>query len=86
MHRLTLHTGARGLGWLLIGLALCACGKPQPPDRERPPEPQAATSSNQSAPLREAIQAPIDRAKQVDAEVQKAAEAQRAAIDAATGG
>jgi hypothetical protein len=86
MSMLTMHTGARRLCALLVGLALCACGKPQPPDRERPPEPQAATPATQTVPLREAVQAPIERAKQVDADVQKAAEAQRAAIDAATGG
>lgn len=63
-----------------FGLILCACGKPQPPDRERPPEPQA----QQESQLRKAIREPIDRAKQADAEVQKAADAQRAAIDAAT--
>lgn len=68
-----------------IALALlalcCACSKPKPPEKERPPEPQAA-----HAELREAIRQPIERAKQVEADVQEAAEAQRATIDAATGG
>lgn len=86
MSMLILHTGARGLGALLVGVGLCACGKPQPPDRERPPEPQATLSPARPAALRETMQAPIDRAKQVDAQVQKAADAQRAAVDAATGG
>ena len=63
-------------------VALGACGKPQPPDKEQPPEPQAAQRSE----LRDAVQQPIERARQADAEAQKAAEAQRAAIDAATGG
>lgn len=63
-----------------LALTLAACGKPRPPEKEQPPEPQAHGA------LREAVRAPIERAKQVDAEVQKAAEAQRAAIDAATGG
>lgn len=63
--------------------ALVACSKPKPPDKEQPPEPQAAEQHSQ---LRETIQRPIEKAKQVDAEVQKAADAQRAAIDAATGG
>jgi hypothetical protein len=62
-------------------VALGACGKPQPPDKEQPPEPQAQRSE-----LRDAVQQPIERARQADADVQKAAEAQRAAIDAATGG
>ena len=63
--------------------ALVACGKPKPPDKEQPPEPQAAEQHSQ---LRETVQRPIEKAKQVDAEVQKATDAQRAAIDAATGG
>lgn len=67
----------------LMATVLAACGKPRPPEKERPPEPQAAQPHSE---LREAIQAPIDKARQVDAEVQQAAEAQRAAIDAATGG
>ena len=59
---------------------LAACSKPAAPDPERPPEPQAA-----DAELREAIQAPIEKARQVEADVQDAAEAQRAAIEAAGG-
>ena len=62
-------------------IALGACDKPQPPDKEQPPEPQAKRSK-----LRDAVEQPIERARQADADVQKAAEAQRAAIDAATGG
>ena len=62
-------------------VALGACGKPHAPDKEQPPEPQAQRSE-----LRDAVQQPIERAKQVEADVQKAADAQRAAIDAATGG
>jgi hypothetical protein len=61
--------------------ALGACGKPQPPDKEQPPEPQA-----QSSELRAAVQQPIERARQADTDVQKAADAQRAGIDAQTGG
>lgn len=66
----------------LVGLALLAGCTPQPPDKERPPEPQAA----QHTQLRDAIQAPLDRARQVEVDTQKAAEAQREAIEAATGG
>ncbi len=61
-------------------LALCACNKPTPPDPERPPEPQARHTE-----LRDAIQAPLDKAKAVEGEVQQAADAQRAAIEAAGG-
>ncbi len=64
-------------------LLLCvACSKPKPPEKEQPPEPQAA----QHDELRDAIQRPIDRAEAVEAEVLDAAEQQRAAIDSATGG
>jgi hypothetical protein len=62
-------------------LALCACSKPEPPEKERPPEPQATQVES-----REQIREPIDRAEAAAAEVQKAADAQRAAIDAASEG
>lgn len=62
--------------------ALVACSKPKPPEKERPVEPQAAPHTQ----LRDAIQAPIDRAKNVEADLQKAADDQRAAIEAQTGG
>ncbi|MET0807555.1 MAG: hypothetical protein ABWX93_02230 [Pseudoxanthomonas sp.] len=62
-------------------LALCAC-KPEPPPTDQPPEPKAATAD--ATQLREAIQQPIDRARAVDAASQRAADDQRAAIDAAT--
>ncbi len=65
---------------LLTGVV--ACTKPKPPEKERPVEPQAA----QHTQLRDAIQAPIDKAKNVEAEMQKAADDQRAAIDAQIGG
>jgi len=66
----------------LVGLALVAGCMPEPPEKERPPEPQAARHTQ----LRDAIQAPLDRARKVEVDTQKAAEAQREAIDAATGG
>ncbi|MGH8076083.1 MAG: hypothetical protein ACREPE_01995 [Lysobacter sp.] len=58
--------------------ALAACSKPKPPEKDRPPEPQAA----QHTELRDAIQAPIDKAKAAEAEVKKAADDQRAVIEA----
>jgi len=70
-----------GCAAALMALAVTAGCTPEPPEKERPPEPQA-----QHTQLRDAIQAPIDRARQVEADTQKAAEAQREAIDAATGG
>lgn len=63
---------------------LCACSKPQPPEKERPPEPQAGAP--RATELRDAIQAPIDKAKSVEQTTLDAAERQRAQIDAQTGG
>ena len=58
--------------------ALAACSKPPAPEKERPPVPKAA----QHTQMRDAIQAPLDKARHVEADMQKAADAQRAAIDA----
>ena len=72
----------RTLAWCAVLLAaLAACSKPQPPEKERRPEPQAA----QHTELRDAIQAPIEQARNVERNVQQAADAQRAAIEAAGG-
>ena len=65
-------------GSALLLAALAACSKPEPPEKERPPVPQAA----QHTQMRDAIRAPIDKARNVEADMQKAADAQRAAIDA----
>lgn len=65
------------LAALAVLLSCAACSKPEPPEKERPPEPQATE-------LSDAIQQPIDRAKAVDGQVQDAAAQQRAAIDAQT--
>ena len=72
---------ARSAGAVLMLALLVAC-QPDPPEKERPPEPQA----DQHTRMRDAIQAPIDRAREAEADVQKAAAAQRAAIEAASGG
>lgn len=74
----------RLLPCLALALVLAACSRPQPPDTERPPEPQAGETAEATA-LREAMQAPIDRAHAAEASVQEAAQRQQAAIDAAGG-
>ena len=66
---------------LVLALTLAGCSKPRPPEKQRPPEPQAA----QHTQLRDAIKAPIDKARDVEAATQAAADAQRAAIEAAGG-
>ena len=67
---------------LLMGMVMTAllagCSKPKPPEKERPVEPQATQ-------LRDAINEPLDKAKNVDKQVEDAAEAQRKAIEAAGG-
>lgn len=58
--------------------ALAACSKPQPPEKERPVDPQATQ-------MRDAIQKPIEKAKAVEGDVEKGAQNTRDAIDAAGG-
>ena len=70
---------------LLAACAIAACSKPEPPEKERPPEPKASTEPRHTE-LRDAIQAPIDKAKSVEKTTLDAAEQQRAEIDAQTGG
>ena len=65
-------------------LLLAGCSKPEPPEKERPPEPKAATERHTE--LRDAIQAPIDKAKSAEKTTLDAAAQQRAEIDAQTGG
>jgi len=87
-----MHTPFRSLalssGALSLLLACAACSKPEPPKKEQPPEPQAQaqTPVETHTELRDAIQAPIDRAKAVEPEVLDAAKKQRDDIDAQTGG
>ena len=77
-----MHAPRLALAALAAAVALAACSKPVPPDQQDPPEPQAP----QATELRDAIQAPIDKAKAVDAEVKDAAQQQRDEIEAQTGG
>src|SRR5688572_7234583 len=80
-----------------VGLALVACSKPEPPEKDRPPEPTAAAQpvpppgaaaadyATRSLSAEE-IRAPIDRAKAVEGTVLEAAKEQQAAIDAQAAG
>lgn len=61
----------------LVAVALGACQRPPPAPTEQRPEPQATA-------LRDAVQAPLDKARNVQATVDTAADKQRADIDAAT--
>jgi len=83
-----LRTVAMPAGMLSLLLACSACSKPEPPEKEQPPEPQAQaqTPVETHTELRDAIQAPIDRAKAVEPVVLDAAKKQSDDIDAQTGG
>lgn len=76
--------------FLALSLLVVAGCKPTPPPTEQPPEPtaqaatNAATTDAQATQMRDAIQAPLDKARAVQESTQKAADQQRAAIDAAT--
>ena len=81
-HRLALTSGA-----LSLLLACGACSKPEPPKKDQPPEPQAQTAPVEThTELRDAIQAPINRAKAVEPEVLDAAKKQQDDIDAQASG
>ncbi|NUS39166.1 MAG: hypothetical protein HOQ02_09110 [Lysobacter sp.] len=67
---------------LPLSLALAACNKPSPPEKDQPPKPKA----EQATALRDAIQAPINKAKAVEPQVLDAAKRQAADIDAQAGG
>ena len=67
-----------------IALVSAACSRPEPPEKERPPEPQASAPARHTE-LRDAIQAPQDKARAVEGAVDDAAKAQRKAIEAAGG-
>ena len=59
---------------LLLSLPLlAACGKPQPPETERRPEPQAGA-------LRDAIAQPLEKAQAAKAAVEEAGEAGKQAL------
>ena len=66
----------------LLALAALAACRREPPPTERPPEPQAQAHTG----LRDAIQAPQDKAHGVEKTVQDAADRQQAEIEAAEGG
>jgi len=61
----------------LAVLALAACQRPPPAPTDQRPEPQATA-------LRDAVKAPLDKARGVQTTVDEAAEKERANIDAAT--
>ena len=63
-------------------LAQAGCSKPEVPEHDNPPEPQAAT---QPAKLTQAIQQPLDKANAAQVATEAASEKQDAALQDATG-
>ena len=75
----------------LLSLACLAagCSRPEAPPHDVQPDPQASTAPAapaQPGSLREAIQQPIDEAKDIRAQTEQSGTDQRKAIDDATGG
>lgn len=72
-------TTARPLAAAFIAAAFCAACSPPPetPPIDDPPEPQAAA-------LRDAISAPLDNARAVEATLEHAVQAQRAQVEHAS--
>jgi hypothetical protein len=72
-----------------VGLLLTACS-PEPTPAEPTPvpeeEPAPQVVAGEATELRDAIQAPQDKARAVEDTLMQAADAQREAIDAAEGG
>ncbi|GAB2668080.1 hypothetical protein GCM10027193_22670 [Arenimonas aestuarii] len=55
---------------LAAGLALCACSDPAPTPTPDPPEPQTA-GTQEHTELRDAMQAPLDKAQSVEVTLQE---------------
>ena len=77
-----------------LGLALSGCSKPEPPNKDQPPEPTAeqmptpaaAAADYAGSSVSAQMHDPIDRAKQAEVTVLDAAKKQQAEIDAQTSG
>ena len=72
-------------------LALAACSKPQPPEKERPVEPQATYKpqdglGNGKTGMPAMIQVPVDQARKIQEDAKQAEEKRQEIIDEAEGG
>ena len=83
------------LSLAFFAATLAGCSKPEPPDKDRPPEPTAASTASATASTRPVekhddllryMQAPIEKAKTSEQTVLDAAQAQRNDIEAQTQG
>ncbi|KFL37502.1 hypothetical protein [Arenimonas donghaensis] len=67
---------------LAAGLALAACSDPAPTPTPDPPEPQTAAAEEHTE-LRDAMQAPLEKAQSVEVTLQESAAARDDALEAA---
>lgn len=66
---------------LAAGLALCGCSDPAPTPTPDPPEPQTAAAEAHTE-LRDAMQAPLEKAQSVEVTLQDDAAERDAALEA----
>lgn len=69
-----------------LAFALAACSEPKAPDKEQPPEPQAAHAASRTGDLARAVQRPIHRARQAQAAIDASAISRRSALAVAEDG
>lgn len=74
-------TGIRFALLVPFALACAACHAPKPPPTDQPPEPQATAAAAPHTGLSDAIQAPIQKARAAEAQVQAATDRTREAVD-----
>ena len=66
----------------LLACVLLAGCTPEPPEKERPPEPKAAAVQAQAAPEADAVPAdPLEQARAVQGTVDEASQREREAIE-----
>lgn len=70
---------------LSSAFALTACSKPEMPDHEQRPEPQAAPVATPPSALRETMQRPVDKAQAAEDATAAAQQQRDDALNAATG-
>ncbi len=68
---------------LAAALALGACSDPAPTPTPDPPEPQTAATTADHTQLRDAMQAPLEKAESVEVTLEEGAAARDEALEAA---
>ena len=68
---------------IIYALALGACSDPEPTPTPDPPEPQTAATAEEHTELRDAMQAPLEKAESVEVTLQDTAAERDEALEAA---